>query len=118
MLESAIETTLQRDKVTKPIYGGVCARDELPAHVRYPSLFVLNTKPRNHNGEHWLAIYYDKNGHADFFDSYGHDPAYFQLKTYLQQTSTTYSYNKKCIQGLSSFCGYYCILYLLQTPLQ
>ena len=113
MLESAIETSLTRDPVTTKIYGGVIARDELPKEVAYPSCLVLNTKPREHRGEHWLAIYYDSKGEGDFFDSYGNHPSYFGLETFLNKTSTSWSYNKKAIQGLSSYCGYYCLLYLL-----
>ena len=113
MLESALEQVLKKDTVTSKMYGGVLARDELPDQVVYPSCYIINTKPRNHHGEHWLAIFYDQNGDAEFFDSYGHHPNYFNFKSFLDRTSRSWSYNKKRIQGLSSYCGYYCLLYLL-----
>ena len=62
MIQTAIEECLQRDKYTRNIYGGVLTRDELPEKVAYPSCYVLNTKPRTHEGEHWLAVFYDENG--------------------------------------------------------
>ena len=112
MYETAIENALKKDSFTSKIFGGVLARDELPKNVDYPSCYVVNTKPRTNSGEHWLAIYYDKNGHADFFDSYGHHPQYFFLDSFLNKTSTSWSFNKIRLQGLSTFCGYYCLLYL------
>ena len=112
MLESALETALFRDNYTGKMCEGVLARDELPDRVPYPSCYIINTRPRTHNGEHWLALFYDQQGHADFFDSYGQHPSYFNLKSFLDKTSTSWSYNQKRIQGLSTHCGYYCLLYL------
>ena len=112
MLETALETALKRDLFTNKLYGGVVARDELPIKVTYPSCFIINTRPRTNSGEHWLAVFYDKNGCADFFDSYGHHPSYFNLTTFLEKTSSSWSYNRRRIQVLSTHCGYYCLLYL------
>ena len=90
----------------------VLARDELPNKVIYPSCLIINTKPRSHQGEHWLAMYFDKNGHADFFDSYGQHPDKYGLKSFLETTSKDWSYNNKRIQGFSTYCGHYCLMYL------
>ena len=112
MLETALESALSKDEFTKKIYGGVVARDELPDKVSYPSCYIINTRQRTHSGEHWLAVFYDNKGQADFFDSYGHHPSYFNLTEFLDKTSSSWSYNHKRIQGLSTHCGYYCLLYL------
>jgi hypothetical protein len=113
MLQTTLEICLKKDEYTSKIYGGVLARDELYENFTYPKCFVINTKPRSHVGEHWLALYYDDNGMATFFDSYGHHPAYYRLQSYIERTSIGYDYNKRMIQGLSSHCGYYSLLFLL-----
>jgi hypothetical protein len=113
MDEQTIRNILSKDKYTKDIFVNVFARDELPNKIKYPSCIVLNTKPRNHSGEHWLCIYYDEHGIAYFFDSYGKHPSYFNLESYLDNTSIRYIYNTRKIQGKSSYCGYYCLLFLL-----
>jgi hypothetical protein len=112
MLESTLEEALLKDIHTSKIYGGVLSRDELPNKVGYPSCYIINTKPRLHKGEHWLAVFYDKNGYGDFFDSYGQHPSHFMLASFMDRTAKTWSFNKRRIQGLSSFCGFYCLLYL------
>ena len=114
MYETILEELLQKDPFTKQIYAGVLARDELPDKVKYPSCFIVNTKPRHHSGEHWLAIFYDSKGHADFFDSYGNPPSFFKLESFIERTSKSWSFNKIRIQGYSSFCCYYSLLYLLE----
>ena len=113
MNEITIKEILTRDIYTKKCFVGVFARDELPLINSYPCCFVFNTKPRNHFGEHWLAMYYDKNGYATFFDSYGMHPEFYKLEKYLKESSQDWTYNKKRLQGLSSYCGYYAILFLI-----
>ena len=83
MLETALESALSKDEFTKKINGGIVARDELPDKVSYPSCYIINTRQRTHSGEHWLAVFYDNKGQADFFDSYGHHPSYFNLTEFL-----------------------------------
>jgi len=113
MLETTLDEVLCRDKKTSEIFLGVFARDELPKDPVYPSCFVFNTAPRCMSGEHWLCVFYDKNGCCDFFDSYGMPPENFNMKSYLNATSNSWKYNKQRIQGESMYCGHYCILFLL-----
>ena len=113
MYENVIESILEKDSLTKKIFLGAYARNELPKQPTYPSCFIINTEPRHQSGGHWLAVFYNKNGFCDFFDSYGHSPSYFGLHTFLQKTSNGWTFNKRCIQGSSQYCGYYCVLYLL-----
>ena len=114
MMQTAIEEALKRDPYTSKIYGGVFASNELPDQVAYPSCYVLNTKPRTHEGEHWLAVYYDDKGHGSFFDSYGMPPSAHRFESFMDRTSQTWSFNNIRVQGHSSFCGYYCLLYLFE----
>jgi hypothetical protein len=52
----------------------VFAINELPTKIKYPAYIIFNTKPRSHPGEHWLAVYINKEKEAYFFDSYGLSP--------------------------------------------
>jgi hypothetical protein len=113
MKEDAIENILKSDHVVRKIFLGVFARDELPQKVKYPSCFVLNNRPRSHSGEHWLAIYYNKDKTAMFFDSYGQEPKEYKLESFMNKTSPDWLYNKTRIQGFSQYCGLYCITFLL-----
>jgi hypothetical protein len=87
--ETGLEEALQKDEYTKGLYIGVLSRDELPSKVKYPACFIINTAPRSHEGEHWLAFYYDEKGHADFFDSYGFPPSMYGFESYIEKTSTS-----------------------------
>ena len=79
-----ITQCLKKDPYAKAIFKQVVPRDKLPNVPRlgYPSAFVINTQPSNMRGEHWLAVYYDKQGFCTFFDSYGMRPSFYNL--YLQ----------------------------------
>jgi hypothetical protein len=114
MYEDTIETILGKDQVAGSLFLGAVARDELRSvKIRYPSCLIVNNEPRSQPGGHWLAIYYSKDKRAYFFDSYGNDPAFYRLQDFIQDTSSSWEYNKQRIQGLSEFCGLYSILFLL-----
>lgn len=105
---------LHQDQHARNHFIGVFPRDRLPIHIPYPSSFIINTHTSKQPGEHWLALYYDKDRNVDFFDSYGHSPKFFNLESYLDKTSTRIKFNSKQLQSFSSkLCGYYCILFIL-----
>ena len=112
MDESLIEKSLKKDLFTNKCHIGVYARNELPFEFKMPACFVVNTKPRSHPGEHWFAIFYNKEGNAYFFDSYGLPPQYYGMQTFLNKTANQFTYNTKRIQGASNFCGFYCLIFL------
>ena len=113
MMENVVEMILNRDIISRNSFLGAFARNELPKIYNYPASLILNTEPRNSEGEHWLAIYFDKNKNSYFFDSYGQHYNNYNLKSYLEENSKKISYNRKQIQGDSNFCGIYCILFIL-----
>lgn len=113
LYENVIEKILKKDEKTKKIYLGTYARDELPTNFNFPCCFILNTEPRESEGGHWLAFYYNSRGFCHFFDSFGNNPEYFNLKSFIQNSSNYWTWNKNRLQGSSVYCGYYCILYLL-----
>ena len=105
---------ISNDQVARLVFLGVFARDKIPLKIKYPSCFIINTHTSSKQGEHWLSIYYNKNGEAEFFDSYGNHPSYYQLESYLDKTSSKWTYNRKQIQSvISDFCGHYCVLFIL-----
>ncbi len=109
-----INKIMKHDAFTKKLYAGTFAIDTLPQKIRYPSCIILNNKKSSHAGEHWLAIYYFKNKRAQFFDSFGHSPAFYNLEEYLKRTSTNYSYNTTTVQSINSnYCGLYVVLFLI-----
>jgi len=110
----AISEILSKDSCTKNIFLGVFARDKLPEILTYPAALVLNNKNSNEEGEHWLAMYFNKHGKCTFFDSYGLSPTFYNLKNYLTKTSKgKFNYNMKRVQGKSEYCGLYCIFFLI-----
>ena len=105
---------LINDDECKKYLVGIYARDELPVvFSKMPCCFVANTHERNKPGAHWLAFFIDENKHIEFFDPYGLHPSFYGIDTYLNQVSTTWSYNSKRIQAqLSNSCGQICLFYL------
>ena len=116
MYENTLEYILENDSYTRKCNHGVYARDELPYKFNdYPVCIIINTQNRSEPGEHWLAIFIDKNKHARFFDPYGFHPSFYKLGTYMKSLDKKFTWNQKKIQGLSEYCGFYCILFLLMA---
>ena len=67
---------LSGDKFTKQFFRGVYAIDEIKLikTVSYPSSFVINLDPSYKPGSHWVAVYFDKNGVGEYFDSFAGYP--------------------------------------------
>ena len=104
------------DRVLKKhcaIYRGVFACDELSDAVLRPSTIVVNTDPANRPGRHWICIYFDEDGHGEYFDSFGLRPK-IVFERYMNKHCTAWTFNKKQMQSLvSRFCGHYCIWYCM-----
>jgi len=113
MFENTIEDILEKDPITKDIFKGVYARDELPNPIKsYPNCFIFNNKPRSNAGEHWLAVFFNSDKTCYFFDSYGMNPSFYGLTNYLKSNCKKINYNQKRLQGDSDLCGFYCIAFL------
>jgi len=94
---------------TNSPFLGVFARDRVPLQPKYPSGIILNTDKQTEEGEHWLAIYYDNDGYAEFFDSFGKHPSYYNMEAYMNKTSRKWNHNTIQLQSFSNFCGHYCL---------
>jgi hypothetical protein len=93
---------------------GVFPLDLIPttAAITYPCSLVVNTKPHNHPGEHWIAIAKNQYNETVFFDSYGSPP--FNLPEVGVVLSDDWTYNNTTLQStFTTVCGEYCIFFLL-----
>ena len=117
MFASQIRKALSSDPVIAPYFRGVFSCDKLPVVEEYPCAVVANTDPASEPGEHWVCFYFDKDGVAEYFDSYGHTPPNWDLFGFYIDNSDddkkTYLSNTTQLQGLDSdVCGHYCIAFL------
>ena len=98
-----IERLLKKDLKTKTIFRKVCALDQLEKPT-FPSAYVINLDPTSEPGEHWVAIYFDKRGRGEYFDSYGLFPTLVGLKSYMDTYSSSgWIYNRKTLQYKRTF---------------
>lgn len=109
-----IYDAINDDVFSSKTFMGVYAKDRLPMISFYPCSFVFNTDPSSKPGQHWLAIYFNKDHSCEVFDSYGNPPEFYQLNQYLNKWAKHYEYNNTRLQEWgSSMCGYYCIFFIL-----
>ena len=88
----------------------VFSSDTLPTT---PQLLVCNTDPSEKPGEHWIAIYVDKKGNGEYFDSFGRPPNK-HFERYMISKCNRWTFNKRQLQSrISAFFGYYCCLYVV-----
>lgn len=108
---------MQSDKIAKTIFQGVFASDQLPYRVAdYPSAYIANVDPSELPGSHWVAMYFNEEGKAEFWDSYGQAPELYSkhFTDFLDRNSYYMIRNRTVLQSLdSSVCGEYCIYYLI-----
>lgn len=111
-----INTLLNSDEYSQPIFGGTLARDHFQSQYAWsPSrLFVINTDPSSMPGEHWLAVF---RGDEDtfLFDSYGLNAKLFYpeiVSTLVESDNMHPITSGVTLQSLlSDVCGDYCVLF-------
>ena len=107
---------LSNDKVTSRNFKGVYALDETE-HIKqksFPSAYVFNLDPTYKPGMYWVAVYIDRKGLLEYFDSFAHPP----LRE-VEDFSCTYSESWNCshvpVQELySTTCGQFVVFYVYQ----
>ena len=107
---------LKGDDMTRRDGIGVFPADRLPPVNTYPSALVVNTDESNRPGTHWLAMYFTKDGRAEFFDSYGLPPDTYgqHFQSFLRNNSSQFIRNAVRLQSLTTMvCGQHCLFYLL-----
>lgn len=82
----------------------------------YPFAYCVNSKPSNHEGEHWVGMYIAKRGSPlEFFCSFGRPlmsyGSYF--KDFVIRNKVKVYENNICIQSpFSMYCGHHVIYFL------
>ena len=110
-----INQLLKKDPYAKQIFKGALARDQLPKTLPpTPVAYVVNTQASNHPGEHWVAIYFDRYGNGEFFDSYAFPAELYGFDTFMNQHSKQWIANDKPLQSLFGVtCAYFCVCYII-----
>ena len=107
---------IEQDPKSKNKFCGVYPSDILPVIQHYPCGIICNTDPHTEKGSHWVAMYFPYKGAAEFFDSYGNHPSVYNetFVKILNNNSSRWSYNRRCLQSLtSSTCGQFCLYYIM-----
>jgi hypothetical protein len=101
-----------RDSLISRCFVGVFPCNKLPKKISWPTCLIANTQPSNNDGEHWIAIFINKEGYGDYFCSYGQKPLKV-FADFLDKHTQSWYYSQKCLQNeLSTTCGQYCLFFL------
>ena len=114
MNSGEIVERLMRDRRARRVFRGVYPRNRLPGNVtQYPSAYVINTDLASGPGEHWVAVWFDHRGVAEYFDSFGLPPHHADIRAFITRHSGSYRYNHRLLQALTSACcGLYVVYYI------
>lgn len=102
---------------TRPYFGGCVAADCLPLQIPYyPIFYICNSDRWYQQGSHWLLIMLRSKEHeAEFFDSLGHVPSYYNklIEDFMVTNSSGGGYvisNCRIQDKDSTNCGPYCLM--------
>ena len=100
---------LSNDKVTSRNFKGVYALDEIKhiQQITFPSAYVFNLDPSYKPGVHWVAVYIDRKGRPEYFDSFGR-PSPREIKDFcvlMQKAGITimYLFKNVILQHVDNF---------------
>jgi hypothetical protein len=101
-----------RDITVKKSFLGVFASNKMPKLLNRPCCFIANTKPETHPGEHWIAIFINKEGYGDYFCSYGQEPVQVFV-SFMEKHCVSWNRSTKILQqDISATCGQYALFFL------
>jgi len=108
-----LERIINCDNLLKKTFLGIFAADQLVFKVaKKPCCLIANTDPSNMPGQHWVAIYFDAHGKAEYFDSYGQQPS-DAFVLFMKKNAMRMNVNEKRLQSNDTFvCGMYCVYFL------
>lgn len=101
-------------KVQELNFLGVFPLDLIPTSaLNHPCCLVINTKPSNHPGEHWVCVVKTENNTGIYFDSFGFPPYNLPEIGLILDDCTEWIFNDIRLQStFSTVCGQYCIFFL------
>ena len=115
MNDLKLNDILNTYKPTSVIFSGVFGKNELKPITRFPSCMIVNESNFGTRGTHWVPLYFDVNGNAEYFDSCGQTPVPDISKFIASYTRGYVKANKLQFQSNGSdVCGQYCIYYLVK----
>ena len=112
----------KEDDYASTVFKDVFPRNHLPLKISYQSAYIINNKKDNHDGEHWIAFFFDKNKNCDFFDSFGFDSLAtakraisLQVDEIICKYSKSLNFNRIAVHcvNFSFYCGYHAIYFIL-----
>lgn len=116
MNTSQLEYIFKNDTVCDDVFEGVFPSDKIVnIRARKPIACIVNTDPSSMPGSHWIAMYIDRHGYGQFFDSYGNQPSYYGrvFVNFLNRRCKSWTFNAVGLQGpFSATCGQFCTFYL------
>lgn len=92
-------------------FKGVYASDALPTRCVLPAAFAINLSPKRERGTHWVGLYIDEKGAAEYFDSYGFAPDNPNILRFLRMHSINLSYNKRHLSSVK--CGKFVCIFII-----
>lgn len=117
MRGKTIDHILRNDAFAKHIFDGFWFPDRHSNIKKNPALIIANTDKSTGPGEHWCAIYIDKeNNICEYFDPLGQPPENifngYSFLPLLKKYSAFVEYNKTPVQTSSATtCGHHCIYF-------
>ncbi len=103
------------DAKTLDAFKGIHPIDKLPAFISsYPFIIIVNTHTHNLNGEHWIAIFIDKNKNGELFDSLAL-PVSNHIIRWMNKFTRKWLTNGTAYQySMSTSCGAFVLFYVLK----
>jgi len=97
-----------------PDFNGVYPVDKLPKVIKSPTSIIVNTDTSNLQGQHWIALSYEKGKEVYAFCPLG---LYYPrcLTEKLHKSGCKVIYNRKMYQmPWESTCGWHCLAFLIR----
>jgi hypothetical protein len=113
METTQLEWLLYRHPSTRNDFGGVLAIDELPLRPDHKA-YIVNLDTSSEPGSHWVAIYFDPRGCAEYFDSFSLPPP-SPIENFITSNSYSFKCNGQQLQNVrTAVCGQYCTYFIIK----
>lgn len=115
MNDKRLDYMLKTNIFTKQIWKGFLAPDielQNKPSSPFPHLWIVNNAPTYTGGEHWCALFINKD-YCEFFDSFGRSPIQNGvLFSFLKHCTEKIQYNNIQYQSIyAKTCGHHCVFF-------